>query len=160
MTDYNCQIWDQLSRSPILIFAAYTDRDFNRWLILAEALPRAHVLSKSLIASATINIGLALVILCLFSVFRKQPANANIYYPRRLALRHTISFDRSSNRFFPSVDWIRDAVRVTEDEILSTLGLDALVLIRFFKLGIKFFVVCSVVGLMVLLPLNYSAVSP
>ncbi|XP_023739916.1 CSC1-like protein At3g54510 [Lactuca sativa] len=116
--------------------------------------------AESLIASAAINIGLALVILCLFSVFRKQPANANIYYPRRLALRHTISFDRSSNRFFPSVDWIRDAVGVTEDEILSTLGLDALVLIRFFKLGIKFFVVCSVVGLMVLLPLNYSAVSP
>lgn len=91
--------------------------------------------AESLIASAAINIGLALVILCLFSVFRKQPANANIYYPRRLALRHTISFDRSSNRFFPSVDWIRDAVGVTEDEILSTLGLDALVLIRFFKLG-------------------------
>ncbi|KAI3764256.1 hypothetical protein L2E82_14262 [Cichorium intybus] len=113
----------------------------------------------SLIASAAINIGLSLVIICLFSIFRKQHSNANIYYPRRLSLRHPIPFDRSSSRFFPSVDWIRDAVRVTEDEILCNLGLDALVLIRFFKLGIKFFVACSGVGLMVLLPINCS-VSP
>lgn len=115
--------------------------------------------AESLIASASINIGLALVILCLFSVFRKQPSNANIYYPRRLSLRHTISFDHSYNRFLPSLDWIRDAVRVTEDDILCSSGLDALVLIRFFKLGIKFFVVCSAVGLMVLLPINCSVSS-
>ncbi|KAL7605093.1 hypothetical protein Lser_V15G15615 [Lactuca serriola] len=114
--------------------------------------------AESLIASAAINIGLALVIICLFSIFRKHHSNANIYYPRRLSLRHqhTISFDHSFTRFLPSLDWIRDAVKVTEDEILCSLGLDALVLIRFFKLGIKFFVVCSGVGLMVLLPLNCS----
>lgn len=93
--------------------------------------------AESLIASAAINIGLALVIICLFSIFRKHHSNANIYYPRRLSLRHqhTISFDHSFTRFLPSLDWIRDAVRVTEDEILCSLGLDALVLIRFFKLG-------------------------
>ncbi|KAL9996012.1 putative 10TM putative phosphate transporter, cytosolic domain-containing protein [Helianthus debilis subsp. tardiflorus] len=113
---------------------------------------------ESLIASAAINIGLAFIILCLFSVFRKQHSNANIYYPRRLSLHHPIYFDRSFtlHRFLPSVDWIRDAVRVSEDEILCTCGLDALVVMRFFKLGIKFFVVCSAVGLMILLPLNCS----
>ncbi|XP_024987642.1 CSC1-like protein At3g54510 isoform X1 [Cynara cardunculus var. scolymus] len=117
--------------------------------------------AASLLASAAINIGLAVVVLCLFSILRKQHSNANIYYPRRLSLHHPISFDRSFTlqRFLPSLDWIRDAVRVTEDEILSSSGLDALVVIRFFKFGIKFFVVCSVVGLMVLLPLNCS-VSP
>ncbi|KAJ0461861.1 putative transcription factor WD40-like family [Helianthus annuus] len=86
---------------------------------------------ESLIASAAINIGLAFIILCLFSVFRKQHSNANIYYPRRLSLHHPISFDRSFTlrRFLPSVDWIRDAVRVSEDEILCTCGLDALVFV-------------------------------
>ncbi|KAK9051357.1 hypothetical protein SSX86_027984 [Deinandra increscens subsp. villosa] len=113
---------------------------------------------ESLLASAAINIGLAFVILCLFSVFRKQHSNANIYYSRRLSLHHPISFDRSFTlrRFLPSVDWIRDAVRVSDDDILCTCGLDALVVMRFFKLGIKFFVVCSAVGLMILLPLNCS----
>ncbi|KAL4586262.1 hypothetical protein LXL04_010897 [Taraxacum kok-saghyz] len=111
---------------------------------------------ESLIASAAINIGLALVILCLFSVLRKHQSNANIYFPRRLSLRHPISFDRSGNRFVPSLDWFHDAIRVTDDDILSTSGLDALVLIRFFKLGIKFFAACSAVGLMILLPMNCS----
>ncbi|KAK1425321.1 hypothetical protein QVD17_20672 [Tagetes erecta] len=111
---------------------------------------------ESLLASAGINIGLAFIILCLFSIFRKQYYNSNIYYSRRLSLHHPISFDRSFARFIPSVDWIRDAASVSEDEFISTCGLDALVLMRFFKLGIKFFVVCSGVGLMILLPLNCS----
>ncbi|KAD4982791.1 hypothetical protein R6Q59_002422 [Mikania micrantha] len=113
---------------------------------------------EGLLASAAINIGLAFIILCLFSVFRKQHSNANIYYPRRLSLHQPITFDRSFTvyRFLPSVDWIRDAVSVSEEEILSTCGLDALVVMRFFKLGAKFFVVCSAVGLTILLPLNSS----
>ncbi|KAM0050454.1 putative calcium-dependent channel, 7TM region phosphate [Helianthus debilis subsp. tardiflorus] len=116
---------------------------------------------ESLLASAGINIGLAIVILCLYSVFRKQHSNANIYYPRRLSLNHPISFDRSFTlrRFLPSLDWIGEAVRVSEDEILTSCGLDALVVIRFFKFGMKFFAVCSVVGLMVLLPVNCSVSS-
>ncbi|KAJ9563383.1 hypothetical protein OSB04_008543 [Centaurea solstitialis] len=121
----------------------------------------SHMNPESLLASAAINIGLALVVLCLFSVLRKQHSNDNIYYPRRLSLHHPISFDRSFTlqRFLPSLDWIRDAVRVTEDEILSSSGLDALVVIRLFKFGIKFFAVCSVVGLMILLPINCSVSS-
>ncbi|KAK4478199.1 hypothetical protein RD792_017482 [Penstemon davidsonii] len=52
---------------------------------------------------------------------------------------------------------LRPALRVSEDEILEISGLDALVLVRLFKFGIRFFLVCSVVGLLVLLPLNYVA---
>lgn len=44
---------------------------------------------------------------------------------------------------------------MTEDEILETSGLDALVVIRLFKFGTNFFSVCSVVGLGVLVPINY-----
>ncbi|KAL2234127.1 UNVERIFIED_CONTAM: CSC1-like protein [Sesamum indicum] len=116
--------------------------------------------AESLAVSASINIGLALLILTLFSVLRKQPSNAPIYYARLLSQHHQISFD---NRFFgfrrliPSVAWIRRALHVTEDEILDTCGLDVLIFIRLFKFGINFFLVCSVVGLLVLVPLNYIA---
>ncbi|KAI3731807.1 hypothetical protein L1987_62997 [Smallanthus sonchifolius] len=117
--------------------------------------------AESLLASAGINIGLAIVLLCIFSVLRNQHFNANIYYSRRLSLNAPISFDRSFTvrRFLPSVDWINEAVRVSEDEILCSCGLDALVVIRFFKFGIKFFAMCSGVGLMILLPLNCSVSS-
>ncbi|CAN6567162.1 unnamed protein product [Malus baccata var. baccata] len=124
---------------------------------------------ESLIASAAINIGLAFFILTLFSVLKKQPSNAPIYYPRRLSEshrqshRHIPDFDdnyASSSvgfrRFLPSVTWISRAFRFSEDEILQSNGLDALIIIRLFKLGIKFFVVCSLVGLAVLVPVNYN----
>ncbi|GLT74553.1 hypothetical protein SLA2020_463410 [Shorea laevis] len=113
---------------------------------------------QSLLAAAAINIGLALIVLSLFSIFKKQPSNASIYYARRLAKRHPLLFHHSLtlSRFLPSVSWIPRAFRVTEDEILQTSGLDALVVIRLFKFGMKFFSVCSLVGLVVLLPINYN----
>lgn len=113
----------------------------------------------SLLASAAINIGLAFITLSLFSVLKKQPSNASIYYARSLSHGHHLHFDSASSmrRFVPSVSWISRAFRVTEEEIIEAHGLDALVIIRFFKFGIKFFAVCSLVGLVVLLPVNYGA---
>ncbi|XP_038893317.1 CSC1-like protein At3g54510 isoform X2 [Benincasa hispida] len=110
----------------------------------------------SLFASAAINIGLAFIVLSIFSILKKQPSNAAIYYARRLALGHRISFEPFTfHRLIPSVAWIPRAFRLSEDEILSSGGLDALVTIRLFKLGINFAAVCSVIGLVVLLPINY-----
>ncbi|KHG15757.1 putative membrane C2G11.09 [Gossypium arboreum] len=112
--------------------------------------------SQSLLASVGINIGLAMVILFLFSILKKQPSNAAIYYPRPLSKRHPITFPPFSlRRFIPSFSWIPRAFRVSEDEILQTNGLDALIVIRLFKFGINFFTVCSSVGLLILLPINF-----
>ncbi|XP_038688498.1 CSC1-like protein At3g54510 isoform X2 [Tripterygium wilfordii] len=113
--------------------------------------------AHSLVASAAINIGLALIILSLFSVLKKQPSNAPIYYARRLSKRQHVPFHHSLtlSRFRPSISWIPRAFRFSEDEILHIGGLDALVLIRLFKFGIKYFAVCSVVGVTILVPINY-----
>ncbi|KGN52299.1 hypothetical protein Csa_009259 [Cucumis sativus] len=112
--------------------------------------------SGSLFASAAINIGLAFIVLSIFSVLKKQPSNAAIYYARRLSLRHRIAFEPFTfHRLLPSVAWIPRAFRVSEDEILSSGGLDALVTIRLFKLSINFSFVSSIIGLVVLLPINY-----
>ncbi|XP_060217498.1 CSC1-like protein At3g54510 isoform X1 [Lycium barbarum] len=116
---------------------------------------------ESLVVSAAINIGLALVILSLFALLKKQPFYAPIYYARRLSLGHrnVPNSDRQPfnlRRLLPEVEWICRAVRVTEEEILENCGLDVLVFVRLFKFGIRFFLVCSIVGLLVLLPLNYT----
>ncbi|KAK6933937.1 CSC1/OSCA1-like, cytosolic domain, partial [Dillenia turbinata] len=115
--------------------------------------------AQSLFASAAINIGLAFVVLSLFSILKKQPSNASVYYARRLSQRQSIHFDRffSLSRFLPSFSWIFRAFRVSEDEIVQTSGLDALVLIRLFKFGVNFFLASSAVGLLVLLPVNYTS---
>ncbi|KAF9686398.1 hypothetical protein SADUNF_Sadunf03G0154500 [Salix dunnii] len=113
----------------------------------------------SLTASAAINFGLAFIVLSLFSIFKKQPSNASIFYARRLSKRQQVHFEQSFtlSRFLPSVAWIPRAFRVTEDEILDIGGLDALIVIRLFKFGIYFFGICSLVGLVLLLPINFGA---
>ncbi|XP_074334763.1 CSC1-like protein At3g54510 isoform X2 [Apium graveolens] len=124
------------------------------------------ITGESLVASAGINIGVALILVSLFSIFKRQPSNADLYYARRISLeegnlyadipvvdrRHSLI---SLRRYVPSVQWVKDALKLTEDDILDNCGLDRLVLIRLFKFGINLFVVCSVLGLCVLLPLNY-----
>ncbi|ESR52121.1 hypothetical protein CICLE_v10033297mg, partial [Citrus x clementina] len=59
------------------------------------------------------------------------------------------------SRILPSFSWIPRAFRVTEEEILQTSGLDALIVIRLFKFGINFFIVCSLIGFLIILPINY-----
>ncbi|XP_015159946.1 CSC1-like protein At3g54510 [Solanum tuberosum] len=116
---------------------------------------------ESVVVSAAINFGLAIFILSLFALLKKQPFYAPIYYARRLYLGHRNLHDSdhrvfSFRRLLPEIDWIFRAVRVTEEEILQNCGLDVLVFVRLFKFGIRFFLVCSIVGLLVLLPLNYT----
>lgn len=66
--------------------------------------------AEGLLASAAINLGLALVALSLFSMLKKQPGNAPV--------------------------------------------------IRLFKFGIKCFSVCSIVGVLILAPVNYTSQGP
>lgn len=102
----------------------------------------------SLLASAAVNIGLACIVLSIFSILKKQPSNAAIYYARRLSLGQTISFEPFTfRRFLPSVTWIPRAFRVSEDDILSSGGLDALVTIRLFKLRCNFFALLLLISL-------------
>ncbi|PIN09389.1 hypothetical protein CDL12_18022 [Handroanthus impetiginosus] len=95
--------------------------------------------AESLAVSACINIGLAFLILTLFSILRKQPSNAPIYYARRLSQHRRVSFNSRFAfwRLLPSIGWIRRALAVTEEEILDTCGLDVLIFIRLFKFGHK-----------------------
>ncbi|KAK4483543.1 hypothetical protein RD792_010741 [Penstemon davidsonii] len=119
----------------------------------------------SILASTALNVILGLINILLYSIFIKQPSNATIYYARRVSVNESVPFDHSSSflRYIPSFGWITSALRVSEDEILEISGLDALVLTSAvllkmkFYCRIRFFLVCSVVGLLVLLPLNYVA---
>lgn len=113
--------------------------------------------AEGLLASAAINLGLALVALSLFSLLKKQPGNAPVYLARRMAAGGGGGgLPLGHGRLTPSFRWIRAALRLSEDDVLRRHGLDALVVVRLFKFGIKCFAVCSIVGLFILAPTNYS----
>jgi hypothetical protein len=92
--------------------------------------------AEGLLASATINLGLALVALSLFSMLKKQPGNAPVYRPLRMAEGGGGSvLPLGTGRLTPSFRWIGAAFRLSEDDVLRRHGLDALAVIRLFKFG-------------------------
>lgn len=93
--------------------------------------------AENLLVSAAINISFAALILALFSILKKKPSNAPIYFARRISLNQMDTMEQwfTFRRLIPSLDWIYRAVRVTEEEILEQCGLDVLILIRLFKFG-------------------------
>ncbi|KAG1341845.1 putative CSC1-like protein RXW8 [Cocos nucifera] len=84
-----------------------------------------------LLTSAGINIGICALFFSLYSVFRKQPGNVYVYFGRRLSQED--SKRRNINaleRLVPSASWIVKAWQITEDELLSFAGVDAVVFLR------------------------------
>jgi hypothetical protein len=89
--------------------------------------------------SAGVNIGLAVLFFILYSVFRKQPANAGVYFTRHLLRerqrvkaageeKETFSLER----LVPSAGWVKRAWDPTEEDILKSSGVDAVVFLRIF----------------------------
>lgn len=84
----------------------------------------------ALLTSAGMNIVVCVVLFSLYSVLRKQPSNVNVYFGRRLASRRSKSRDICLERFVPSPTWVMKAWETSEDEMLTTGGLDAVVFCR------------------------------
>ncbi|KAI5060360.1 hypothetical protein GOP47_0024780 [Adiantum capillus-veneris] len=113
---------------------------------------------SGLLLTAIINIFLEIVCFALYSIFRKQPSNANIYLAARIqrekGSRHG-SRSFAIDNYLPSSDWLKEAWKLSEDEIMKTAGLDSLVFIRIYMFCFRFFGACTIVGVFVLVPVNY-----
>ncbi|CAD6206146.1 unnamed protein product [Miscanthus lutarioriparius] len=109
-----------------------------------------------LLTSAGINIGLCVLFLSLYSILRKQPQNVKVYFGRRIAEEHNRLRDAFIlERFVPSPSWIVKSLRCTEEEILATAGLDAVVFNRILVFSIRIFSLAAILCIFGVLPLNY-----
>ncbi|XP_058067477.1 CSC1-like protein RXW8 isoform X6 [Magnolia sinica] len=87
---------------------------------------------SALLTSAGINIGMCALLLCFYSILRKQPGLVNVYFGGRLLAQENIMLP-DAFRFemlLPSPSWILKAWKSTEDDILAAAGLDAVVFLR------------------------------
>ncbi|XP_047322056.1 CSC1-like protein RXW8 isoform X2 [Impatiens glandulifera] len=111
---------------------------------------------SGLLTSAGINIAICVVLLSLYSILRKQPTNASVYFGQRLAhvrKKHRGHF--SFDRFVPSPGWLVKAWETSEEEIHSIGGLDAVVFIRLIVFSIRTFSIAAIIGTLLVLPVNY-----
>ncbi|KAK4753565.1 hypothetical protein SAY87_001669 [Trapa incisa] len=115
------------------------------------------MLVSALLTSVGINTGLCFLFFILYSVLRKQPINYEVYVPRLLAegkSRRRSHFNLE--RLIPSPGWVKKAWQLTEDELLSLSGLDAVVFMRIIGFSLRVFAFAGVIGIFILLPVNTS----
>jgi len=88
---------------------------------------------SALLTSVGINLGLCLLFFTLYSILRKQPGNITVYAPRLVAegkVKEGGHFNLE--RLLPTAGWVKQAWEPSEEEFLSSSGLDAFVFMRIF----------------------------
>lgn len=112
---------------------------------------------SALLTSVGINSAICLSFLLAYSILRKQPAYYGIYIPRLVAEGKTKQrSDFNLERLIPSTNWLKNAWMLSEEELLSSSGLDAVVFIRIVTFSLKVLLFAGVIGIFVLLPVNCS----
>ncbi|XP_071731048.1 CSC1-like protein HYP1 [Rutidosis leptorrhynchoides] len=114
------------------------------------------MLLSALLTSVGINLGLCLIYFTLYSILRKQPSNADVYAPRLVAegkLEQRNNFNLE--RLLPSTSWVNQSWHPSEEHLLARAGLDGVVFMRIIIFSLRVVAFAAVVGLCVLLPLNY-----
>ncbi|XP_047341318.1 CSC1-like protein At1g32090 [Impatiens glandulifera] len=117
--------------------------------------------------SALINLLGAFTFLIAFAILRIQPINDRIYFPKWYITGARTSPRRGRNfvgkfvnlnlwTYFTFLNWMPQALRMSETEIINHAGLDSAVFLRIYTLGLKIFGPITLVALLVLLPVNAS----
>ncbi|KAL2234626.1 CSC1-like protein At1g32090 isoform X1 [Sesamum indicum] len=118
--------------------------------------------------SAFINILSAFAFLLAFALLRIQPINDRVYFTKWY-----IAGKRSSPRnnwggvvgkfvnlnfktYLTFLNWMPQALKMSESEIITHAGLDSAVFLRIYTLGLKIFGPIAIVAFLVLLPVNAS----
>lgn len=117
--------------------------------------------------SAFINIVFAFLFLLGFAFLRLQPINDRVYFPKwyltggRTSPRNRGNFvgkfvNLNFKTYLTFLNWMPQALRMSEDEIITHAGLDSAVFLRIYILGLKIFVPITILALVVLVPINVS----
>ncbi|CAI0460324.1 unnamed protein product [Linum tenue] len=117
--------------------------------------------------SAGINILSAFVFLVVFAVLRVQPWNDRVYFPkwylkglRTSPIESGTLVGKFVNLDFRSylkfLNWMPEALRMPEPELIDHAGLDSAVYLRIYLLGLKIFVPIAVLAFSILVPVNWT----
>ncbi|KAL0534567.1 hypothetical protein IC582_028858 [Cucumis melo] len=117
--------------------------------------------------SAAINILTAFIFLLVFAVLRLQPFNDRVYFSKwylkglRSSPTHAGAFVRrfvnlDFRSYLKFLNWMPEAIRMPEPELIDHAGLDSAVYLRIYLIGLKIFVPIAFLAWAVLVPVNYT----
>ncbi|XP_030535432.1 CSC1-like protein At1g32090 [Rhodamnia argentea] len=122
---------------------------------------------QDIAVSGFINILTAFAFLLAFALLRLQPVNDRVYFPKWYLDRARTSPRRSANfvgklvnlnpwTYLTFLNWMPQAMKMSEDEIVRHAGLDSAAFLRIYTLGLKIFVPITIIALLILIPVNVS----
>lgn len=117
--------------------------------------------------AGAINILSALIFFVAFAILRLQPINDRVYFPKWYirGLRSDPATSGAFVRKFVNLDfrsyltflnWMPDALKMPEQELIEHAGLDSAVYLRIYLIGLKIFVPITFLAFAVLIPVNWS----
>lgn len=116
--------------------------------------------------SAAVNILSAFAFLLIFAVLRLQPCNDRVYFPKWYlrGLRSSptcagivqkfVNLDWKSYLRF--LEWVPDALRMPEAELIDHAGLDSIVYLWIYLIGLKIFGPITFLAFAILVPVNWT----
>ncbi|KAG8663422.1 CSC1-like protein At4g02900 isoform X2 [Manihot esculenta] len=122
---------------------------------------------QDIVYSASINLLSAIFFLLAFAILRLQPINDRVYFPKWYlkGIRASPTHSRASVSRFVNMDfrtyirflnWMPAAWRMPELELIDHAGLDSVVYIRIYLMGLKIFVPITILAFAVLVPVNWT----
>ncbi|GFP79329.1 CSC1-like protein at1g32090 [Phtheirospermum japonicum] len=118
--------------------------------------------------SALINILSAFAFLFAFALLRIQPINDRVYFQKwYIAGKRSSPSNRGGGvvgklvnlnikTYLTFLNWMPQALKMSESEIISHAGLDSAVFLRIYILGVKIFLPIVIAAFVVLIPVNFS----
>ncbi|WVY94100.1 hypothetical protein V8G54_033188 [Vigna mungo] len=118
--------------------------------------------------AAAINISSALLFFVAFAILRLQPWNDRVYFPKwylkglrtdpiqgRAFVSKFINLDWRAYLGF--LNWMPEAIRMPEPELIDHAGLDSVVYLRIYLIGLKIFVPIAFLAWTILVPVNWTS---
>ncbi|CAD6267229.1 unnamed protein product [Miscanthus lutarioriparius] len=96
---------------------------------------------SALATSVGLNLALTVLLAAAYSLLRRRPPYVEVYAPRR--------------PYAPLESWLAAAWRRSEEDVHAAAGLDGVVFVRIFVFSIRVFAAAAVLGVGVLLPVNF-----
>ncbi|KAJ9136385.1 hypothetical protein P3X46_033469 [Hevea brasiliensis] len=117
--------------------------------------------------SAAINLLTAFIFLLAFAFLRLQPFNDRVYFPKwylsglRSSPTHSGAFVRrfvnlDFRSYLRFLNWMPEAIRMPEPELIEHAGLDSAVYLRIYLIGLKIFVPITFLAWAILVPVNWT----
>ncbi|KAL5792980.1 hypothetical protein ACOSP7_001574 [Xanthoceras sorbifolium] len=122
---------------------------------------------KDIGLAAAINLLSAFAFLVAFAILRLQPINDRVYFPKwyNKGVRSSPTRSGTFVKKFVNLDcktylrflnWMPDALTMPESELIDHVGLDSVVYIRIYLLGLKVLIPLAVLAFVVLVPVNWT----